>query len=442
VTANPASYHAAAGSNGAGSPLIGYLTSEYPSPSHTFIRREIASLRGAGMGRGKSTGTGIKTYSVRAPGHVIDNALEREASDETFFILQRGKFAIVGDLLRAFALRPLRFFKTLKLALGHRVPGVKALLWALFYFTEAMVLVRQLKRDQVTHLHNHFANPAANVGMFAAHFLDIPWSLTLHGISEFDYPAGNLLPEKLKFARFAACVSHFGRAQAMRMVPPEIWPRLHLVRCGIDLEDLPKTQPAPKTRSANEPLQLICVGRISPEKGHAGLIEALGNLRAKGTAITLTLVGDGPQMEQLRSLVNASGLSEAVIFKGRLDERSTLEAIAQSDILVLPSFMEGLPIVLMEALALGVPAVATRVAGIPELIVDGETGLLFDPGHWADLEKALARVCAHKDLREVLAKAGRAKIESEFAYPAAAAPLAALFAGDADAHRGKAGEPE
>ena len=404
----------------AAEPKIGYLTSEYPSPSHTFIRREISSLRGDGLP--------ITTYSVRAPSHSLDNALEQSAAEETFFILKRGALGIATDLIAGLVSAPVRFFSTFALALRHRVPGVKALIWALFYFIEAIVLARQLSRDGVTHLHNHFANPAANVGMFASHYCEIPWSLTLHGISEFDYPAGNLLPEKLRQASFAACVSHFGRAQAMRMAEPDIWPRLHLVRCAIDLRDLPP-QSGPAT--GNGEIALICVGRISPEKGHSGLIQALGNLIKSGVPVHLTLVGDGPDMAMLRARVSAAGLDNAVTFEGRLDEKSTLQAIAKSDILVLPSFMEGLPIVLMEALALGVPAVATRVAGIPELIIEGETGLMFDPGNWADLEKALARVCGDKALRERLSEAGKRKIESEFAYPQAAAPLRALLTGKA-----------
>jgi glycosyltransferase involved in cell wall biosynthesis len=398
---------------------IAYLTSEYPSPSHTFIRREIASLR--------ASGAKIATYSVRSPRYALDNPLESDAAKETFFVLERGVVGIIMDQLAALSSHPIRYLKTLALALRHRVPGLKAFIWALFYFVEAIILARQLKRDNVRHLHNHFANPAANVGLLAKTYLDIPWSLTLHGISEFDYPAGNLLGEKLHQAQFAACVSHFGRAQAMRIVPPEIWPRLHLVRCAIDPEELPDAAQQTKKLDKDRTTRLICVGRLSPEKGHAGLLQALSNLLGAGHNLHLTLVGDGPQEAMIRQLVQDLELEAQVEFAGRLDELSTLRAIASADILVLPSFMEGLPIVLMEALALNVPAIASRVAGIPELIVEGETGLMFDPGHWADLEKALARLSSDKALRKAMAKAGRRKIEAEFAYPAAAEPLLGLF---------------
>ncbi|WP_432199785.1 glycosyltransferase family 4 protein [Erythrobacter sp. W53] len=404
-----------------GKRVIGYLTSEYPSPSHTFIRREIASLRDQDVA--------IKTYSIRAPGHAIDNTLEKDAFRETFFILERGVFGLLGDQLAALSSSPLRYFSTLRLALRHRVPGLRAFIWTLFYFVEAITLARQLRRDDVEHLHNHFANPAATVGLLAKTYLDIPWSLTLHGISEFDYPAGNLLPAKLEAARFAACVSHFGRAQAMRLVGPEIWPKLHLVRCAIDLNDLPPADP--KTQESDE-TELICVGRLSPEKGHAGLISVLGTLRAKGVSTRLKLVGDGPQESTLKEIVARADLTDHIEFTGRLDEMSTLAAIAKADILVLPSFMEGLPIVLMEALALGVPAVSTRVAGIPEIIVDSQTGLLFDPGNWADLEVKLRTLIGDAALRAKLSEAGRELVEREFSYPGAAAPLIPLFGSNAD----------
>lgn len=396
--------------------VIGYLTSEYPSPSHTFIRREIASLRDQDVV--------IKAYSIRAPGHAIDNPLEQEAMRETFFVLNRGVLGLLSDQIAGLFSSPMRYFATLALALRHRVPGLRAFIWALFYFVEAITLARQLRRDGADHLHNHFANPAATVGLLAKTYLDIPWSLTLHGISEFDYPAGNLLPAKLEAASFAACVSHFGRAQAMRLVAPEIWPKLHLVRCAIDLSGLPE---AGGTPSDNAETELICVGRLSPEKGHAGLIEALGQLRSQNVAVRLKLVGDGPQEDALRNIVARAELADHVEFAGRLDEISTLSAIAKADILVLPSFMEGLPIVLMEALALGVPAVSTRVAGIPEIILDGETGLLFDPGNWADLEEKLRLIIGDESLRTKLSEAGQELVEHEFSYPAAASPLIPLF---------------
>ncbi|WP_308815742.1 glycosyltransferase family 4 protein [Sphingomonas sp. GV3] len=397
---------------------IGYLTSQYPAPSHTFIRREIAALRAMGLE--------IATYSIQRPPAGLEAPLDRAAAADTFTVLARPKAAYAGAHLAALLSRPGRYLATLALAWRHRVPGVRAALWALFHFAEAILLARRLEADGVRHLHNHFANSAATVGLLASRFARIDWSLTLHGISEFDYPAGLLLADKIAAADFVACVSRFGMAQAMRAIPTTHWPKLALVRCGVDLADLPPAR-APGDE-APRPLQLIAVGRLSPEKGQAGLLEAIALLRDRGIGIALTLVGDGPDGAQLKAQSSRLGLDALVRFVGRQDERTALASIAAADVLVLPSFMEGLPVVLMEAMALGVPVIATRVAGIPELVRDGTSGLLFDPADWQGLADAIARLAADPALRARLAVAARQRIETEFAIERAVAPLPPLFA--------------
>lgn len=394
-------------------PRIGYLTSRYPAPSHTFIRREVAALRARGLD--------LSTYSIR-PGDVgAGGPLDDDAADSTYAVLAQplGTFAVAH--LGAVLTRPGRYVATLALALRHRVPGMRALVWAVFHFAEAIVLARRLRRDRVGVLHNHFANAGATVGMLAASYSRLPWSLTLHGISEFDYPAGLLLADKIARARFVACVSRFGMAQAMRLVDPVQWPKLRLVRCGVDLGVLPAV---PCGKGGN---RLVCVGRLSPEKGHAGLLAALADVRRRHPAVELTLVGDGPESQRLRAQVVAAGLDATVRFAGRLDEPATLREIAVADILILPSFMEGLPVVLMEAMALGVPVVATRVAGIPELVRDGTSGLLFDPADWHGLAEAISRLVEDAPLRTRLADAGRATIADGFAVDRAVTSLLALF---------------
>lgn len=399
---------------------IGYLISQYPSASHTFIRREVAALRAAGLT--------IRTYSVR-PGNASPEDVAAEAEKATTFaILGQPAATFVGAHVHALATAPLRYFATLALALRHRVPGVRGLVWSFFYFVEAILLARQLRRDRVTRLHNHFANAGATVGLLAAHHLRLPWSITLHGISEFDYPAGLLLAAKLERVKFAACVSYFGMAQAMRLTRAAIWPRFKLVRCAIDPSDLPAALTAQETGGR---VELVCVGRLSPEKGHAGLLAVAARLLKQGVPLRLTLVGDGPDGDALKSLAAELAIADDVRFVGRLDEAGTLEAIAGSDILVLASFMEGLPIVLMEAMALGVPVVASRVAGIPELVTDGESGLLFEPANWGQLGEALERLCNDPALRAWLADNARSRVLAEFVYPDAARPLIELFGREA-----------
>jgi colanic acid/amylovoran biosynthesis glycosyltransferase len=398
---------------------IVYLISQYPAISHTFIRREISQLR--------LDGIDIATISVRrpSPGERVSDA-DRAAFESTAYVLPASLLALIGTNLRAFYRHPIRYFSTFRLALHHRVPGLHALLWSLFYFIEGIMVAREIERRQAAHLHNHFANPAATVGLLATHFLRLPWSLTLHGISETDYPAGLLLGEKIAAADFVACVSWFGRAQAMRVTSPDYWHKLLIVRCGLDLASLP-------VADANKGQRVICVGRLSAEKGQLGLLEAFASVRRTHTNVQLTLVGDGPDYAAIRARCDALGLGDAVHFTGRLDELATLDQIAASDLLIVPSFMEGLPVVLMEAMAIGVPVLASRVAGVPELVTDGIDGLLFQPSDWDDLYSKMALLLADGELRLRLASCARTKVKDMFDITQAVAPLRARFVGEAGA---------
>ena len=270
-------------------------------------------------------------------------------------------------------------------------------------------------------LHNHFANSGATVGLLARRHAKISWSFTIHGISEFDYPAGVNLAAKVEAASFVACVSYFGRAQAARMVDPSYWPRLRIVRCGLELDRLP----LPVSEDGHQ-IRLIFVGRLSAEKGVSGLIEAM-SLMKSGTPSKLVIVGDGPLRASLERQRDALGLAERIEFLGRLSERETMMQIARSDVLVLPSFMEGLPVVLMEALGLGIPVVASRVAGIPELVEHGCTGLLFSASNWPELADSLDRLLDDNELRQLLGRNGPPRIAREFDVLTSASRLHGLF---------------
>lgn len=398
---------------------LGYLVSCYPAPSHTFIRREVEALRRRGVD--------IETFSVRPPaaGERL-GAADRAERERTFYILPAGPGRALRALGWALVRDPVRFFSTLREAVRHRVPGLRAAVWSLFYFVEAMVLARALAAKRVEHLHNHFANPGANVGMLAAQFLELGWSMTLHGISEFDYPYGLMLGRKLRVARFAACVSSFGMAQAMRIADPADWSKLFIVRCGIDLQALPARElpAAPGAVAApSRPLRVVCVGRLSPEKGHLGLLDAFAQVLAAGTNAELRLVGDGPERARIEERIAARALGARCVLLGQLPEDETLREVAAADVLVSASFMEGLPVVLMEALGLNVPVIAPRVAGIPELVEDGVAGLLFAPADWNALAGCLSRLLADPQLRARLAQAGRERVRAEFDADRACIPL-------------------
>ena len=393
---------------------LAYLTSQYPAASHTFIRREVEALR--------ELGWAIDTFSVRPPGGgEAENGADRSEADRTFTILKQPAGAFLAAHLAELFSRPGPYLRTFGLALGHRAHGGRGLLLGIAHFAESVLLARELRRRGTAHLHNHFANSAATVGLLASRLLGIRWSFTMHGISETDYPAGLMLGRKIEAADLVVCVSWFGRAQGMRLVDPREWEKMHVVRCGLPFDRIPL-----KSATAGKKT-IICVGRLSPEKGQAGLLRAFAKVRSSHPELRLRLVGDGPERGNLEALARELGISGAVTFTGRLPEEETLAEIARSDLLVLPSFMEGLPIVLMEAMAVGVPVIASRVAGIPELVEDGATGLLFTPSSWGELASGIDRLLGDETLQVRLAERAKAKVAAEFDTRKSAAELATLF---------------
>lgn len=394
---------------------IAYLTSQYPATSHTFIRREVAAVRALGLE--------VETFSIRSPApDELRAEDDRREAAATYTLLARPLHDYLGAHLRQLFTRPVAYLRTFRQALGHRPPGVKAAFLALAHFGEAILLAEQLRRREIVHLHNHFANSGATVGLLASSHAGIGWSFTIHGISEFDYPAGVQLPAKIAAAKFVACVSYFGRAQAMRVVGLSHWSKLKIVRCGLEIDRLP----ARTIAAGQSDVRLILVGRLSAEKGIPGLIDALSLMKSP-VAVTLAIVGDGPLRAELQRQCEALGLGSRIEFKGRLSEAETLKEIAASDVLVLPSFMEGLPIVLMEAMALGVPVIASRVAGVPELVEHERTGLLFAASNWAELADALDRLVEDPELRARLARNGPVRIAEEYDVRTSAARLLDLF---------------
>lgn len=386
-------------------PTIAYLTSEYPALSHTFIRREIAALRAHGLD--------IRPFSVR-PGRI-------DWGEAVPSILGQGKARVVGCALRALVGNPAAAIRSLALAQRHREKGLRGWLWSLFHWLEALCLTTMLRGTGAERVHSHFANSGATVGLIAAHHLRIPWSLTLHGISETDPPAGALLADKIRCADFVACASWFMRAQGMRLVEPEHWGKMHIVRCGVSLPGESDDAPRPTVR------HFITVGRVSAEKGYPGLVEAFGQVKAHVPDATMTVIGDGHLRAEFEAQLERSGLTGSVTVLGGQPEERTLAEIARADAFVLPSLMEGLPVVLMEAMACGKPVVAATVAGIPELVRDGETGLLFRPGDWSHLASQMLRLTADEALAVRVGEAGRARVGEEFTIERAVLPLLSLF---------------
>ncbi len=406
-------------------PPIAYLCSRYPALSHAFVLREVRALRARSLA--------LETFSIRPadPAELISQA-DREEAGTTSTILPTSATHLLAAHLLALFRAPGAYASTLLLALRLRPPGFRGLLWQLFYFAEAMLLWRECLRRRIAHVHVHFANVAADVALLATRFGrhgggPQTWSFTMHGPTELYDIEAHRLPAKVRDAAFVACISDFARSQLMSLVEPSAWERLHVVRCGVD-----PTVLEPGERSGEgegDTVNVLCVGQLSPRKGHAVLLEAAAKLAASGTELQVTVAGDGPERAALQSLAHALGLSRRVKFAGAVGQDELPSLYRQADIFCLPSFGEGIPVVLMEAMALGVPVVSTRIMGIPELIEHGASGLLVSPGRTDELAAALRRLAEDPALRGELARGGRDQIVRNYDLRDSAALLEDLFKG-------------
>jgi glycosyltransferase involved in cell wall biosynthesis len=395
-------------------PRVAYLTGQYPEVSLTFILREVDALRAIGVD--------VLTCSIRQtrpeqhPGPA-----EKEAARTTFHVLKTARSPRKFFVAQAHFLRdPKRYFGALKHAWTTRPPGFKAAIYQLIFFIEAIVLAHHLKREKVEHLHNHFVFGAATVAMLVHDLTGIPYSFTLHGPADLFEPYRWRIDEKVAHAKFVSTISHYARSQTMFFSDPAHWDKIRIIHCGVS----PDLYAAPRPPNDGE-LRMVFVGRISPVKGLRVLLSAMPDLIADIPNLRLVLVGDGPDRVKLEEI--AKPLGDHVTFTGYLSQTDVAATLQSADICVLPSFAEGVPVVLMEALASRIPAIATRVAGVSELVEDGQSGLLVAPGDVESLKAAIKTLAHDPELRARMGEIGRAKVIDNFDIQVEAARLATLF---------------
>jgi colanic acid/amylovoran biosynthesis glycosyltransferase len=387
---------------------VAYLCSQYPYVSHTFVLREVQAVRDAGVE--------VHTFSVRGSSEADALSLaDRQALATTTAILPAG----AGTLARAAwtALRhPGALADTLRWALARAVPGMRGPIWQLFYTVEAVILFGHLRRLGIRHVHAHFANVGADVARLVAHFGTLAtgerwtWSFTMHGNTEFNDVSRFGLASKTEDADAVLCISDFCRSQLQARVPIEVWDRLHVVRCGIETDRF-----SPEPGAANGgPLHLINVGRLCRDKAQTILIEAMGDLVRRGVDVQLTLIGGGDERADLEARARREGVADRVHLTGPMGQDEIVAWYRKADLFVLSSIAEGVPVVLMEAMACGLPVVATRIAGIPELVEEGVSGLLVTPGRHDLLADAVAELADDPERRRAMGEAGRAKVRADF----------------------------
>jgi colanic acid/amylovoran biosynthesis glycosyltransferase len=275
---------------------IGYITNHYPRATDTFIQREVAALRKRGLD--------IRTFSVRRSGSEHDVSPEVIAEKrQTHYLLPVAFARLLYANASAFLRAPHRYLAVFALALETRRPGVRGLALQLAYFQEAVILSLELRRQRITHVHDHGGDNSGTVTLLAGALSRVGYSITIHGPYIFFDPTHWALRQKLRDSRFIACISHYCRSQVMLFSDQSDWDRLKIVRCGIDVERFPYADVRKKVR------QLLYVGRLAVEKGLPVLFESLRILLARGYDFELTLAGDGNDRKRLDTSTRSACVS-------------------------------------------------------------------------------------------------------------------------------------
>lgn len=399
---------------------IGYLVGRYPQMTHTFVLREVQALRRLGLD--------VDTFSVwRSEPEDLLSGVDREEYDRTETLLPLRPLRTAVAHLRAFVGAPSAYLGALGRALDLRPPGLRGLFLALSWFVEAPILWTLCKRRGIRHLHVHLNGTAPAVANIVVAYANAAegsenwsYSMTVHGSKEFYDVFREGLERKVTDARFAVCISDYTRSQVMAFVDEEHWERLHVVRCGISPE-------AFDGGAGNGVVNILTVGRLDRMKGMPILVAAVAELRRRGQRVRLTVVGAGPSQSRLEQEAADAGIADSVDFVGPIGQDRMPDFYAEADIFCLPSFAEGIPIVLMEAMASGVPVVASAITGIPELVEDGVSGFLVRVGRADLLADALAKLVADADLRARMGRTGRRRVERDYTIDRAARELLELF---------------
>jgi colanic acid/amylovoran biosynthesis glycosyltransferase len=401
-------------------PSIAYLVSRYPNLSMTFVLREVLALRALGFR--------IDTASINPPDRPAEKltADERDEAAHTYCVKTQGIPGAFAAHIKTFLLNFPGYLRGLALTIRLTGLDLRRLLLNFAYFTEALMVGQWMRGNRQQHLHVHLASQAASVGLFTQRVFGCGYSLSVHGPDEFYDAQGQYLSQKIAAASFLVCISSYTRSQLMNLAPSDQWAKMHVCRLGVD-----PTLFAPVSRpiqpAPTKPFEILCVGRLTPAKGQHLLIEAVAQLTAQGSNVLLRLVGAGPDEDSLRASAAHLLHPESVLFEGAVNQDRIRTLYATADAFCLPSFAEGLPVVLMEAMSMQIPCVSTSITGIPELIRNGIDGLLVPASDLGALVTALASLIDSNELRTRLAISGRQRILTEYDLATNTKALAAIF---------------
>ena len=394
---------------------IAYFINGYPAISHVFIRREIQALERQGFD--------VLRIALRGwEGDLVDE-VDKQERERTRYVLREGSLSLIGAVLRVVFVSPVAFASSLALAFKMGRKALRPLPYHLIYLVEACQVLCWLKKQAVTHVHAHFGTNSAEVVMLARALGGPPYSFTVHGPLEFDSPKQLGLTEKIRRAAFVVAITSYTRSQLCRVSRSDDWEKIRVVRCGLpnDLFELPNVAIPEKPR-------LVCIGRLVEQKGQALLIEAAARLAEMGITFELAIVGEGPMRKSLEALIRRHALKGSVELLGAVPSEQLLSEIRAARGLILPSFAEGLPMVIMEAMAMRRPVVSTYIAGIPELVKEGVTGLLIPAGSVEAIVEGMRRILsASVGELQAMGDAGYERVRMLHAADTEAAKLASLI---------------
>jgi len=380
---------------------IAYLLSQYPTYNHTFLLREVRLLRALGLT--------VDVASLGSPDRSLAAlpTIEREEAESSTYIKQQGLTAAAASYLWWCIRAPGRSLAATRLALRVAGPHPRRVAAHIAYLGQACLVADWLRRTGHQRLHSHFCS---TVAMLAGELSGVPWSVTIHGPSEFDDVVGFALSEKVARAAQVIAISFFAQSQVLRHVAPQYWEKVSVVPLGID----PADYTPPPARAGGERAELLTVGRLAPVKAQSLLIAAVRQLRDEGRLVRLRIVGTGPDEERLAALIASYGLEGTVVLVGPLPADAVTRMYAETDIFALPSFAEGVPVVLMEAMAMERPCLSSRLMGIPELIEDGVNGILVRPADVDDVAHGLRILLDDPALGRRLGIAARKSVVSRY----------------------------
>ena len=386
---------------------LAYLLSQYPAINHAFMLREVRRLRALGFR--------IQVASVREPDRPFDKLTpaEQDEARATFYIKTCGLKGVLRAHLATLFSRPAGYCRGLRGAWQTGRAGI-------LYFIEAVIAGDWMRRQGLPHVHCHYSS---TVGWIAARVFPISLSITFHGQAEFVDPRGYRLAEKIRTSLFCRAISCYGRSQMLKAIDYLDWPKIEVAFLGVDPREF---TPRP-FRADPDPFQIACVGQLAPVKGQHLLLAAMELLVREGRRVRLRIAGDGQDRPGLEEDLVRRGLADHVVMEGFLNQDRLGALYAETDVLVLPSFAEGLPVVLMEAMSMEIPCVASWITGIPEIIQHETDGLLAPPGDHEALARAIARLMDDPELRRDLGQRARRKVLDRFDLDRNTEHLAGVF---------------